>query len=278
VPGYGWVSFTTDYGEADGFAATCRGVIVRMAPSVRVIDVTHQVPPQDVRRGAGVLAQTVPWLPPAVHLAVVDPGVGTDRRGICLLAGGSVLVGPDNGLLVPAAMALGGPTAAYELTDPAYWLPTVSATFHGRDVFAPVSAHLCSGVQPAALGPEIAADSLVQLPQPAVSVGVGRLTAEVRSVDSFGNVQLAATATDLAGSGLALGGQVFVHGGPVSRPALLATTFGDVGQGELLVYPDAAGYVAIAVNGGSAATVLELSDQDSVLLLDRPGPAPAAPG
>lgn len=273
MPGYEWVSFTTDYGEADGFAAVCRGVIVRIAPAVRVIDVTHQVSPQDVRRGASVLAQTVPWLPPAVHLAVVDPGVGTDRRGICLLAGGSVLVGPDNGLLVPAAVALGGPTAAYELTDAAYWLSAVSATFHGRDVFAPVSAHVCAGVPPASLGPQIPLDSLVRLPEPAVTVEVGRLAAEVRSIDAFGNVQLAAGAGDLAGSGLVLGGRVFIHVGPVSRPALIATTFGDVGPGELVVYLDAAGYVAVAVNGGSAATVLDVRDQDQLLLLTGPGPS-----
>jgi S-adenosyl-L-methionine hydrolase (adenosine-forming) len=271
MAGYGWVSFTTDYGEADGFAATCRGVIARIAPTVRVIDVSHQVPPQDVRRGAGVLAQTVPWLPPAVHLAVVDPGVGTDRRGICLLAGESVLIGPDNGLLVPAAEALGGATAAYLLDDPAYWLPAVSPTFHGRDVFAPVTAHLCAGVQPAALGPEVALDSLVRLPEPAVTVAVGRVTAEVRAVDSFGNVQLAATAADLAASGLERGGRVFVHVGPASRPALVATTFGDVGPGEVVVYADSAGFVAVAVNGGSAAAALDARDQDSVLLLAHAG-------
>jgi S-adenosylmethionine hydrolase len=280
VPGYEWVSFTTDYGEADGFTAVCRGVIGRIAPSVRVIDVTHRVPGQDVRRGAGVLAQTVPWLPPAVHLAVVDPGVGTDRRGLCLLAGGSVLIGPDNGLLVPAAVALGGPTAAYELADPAYWLSPVSATFHGRDVFAPVSAHICAGVAPAVLGPAVALDSLVRLPEPTVTVRAGRLAAEVQSVDTFGNVQLAAAATDLARSGLAPGSRVFVQTGQVgqvSRPALVATTFGDVGPGELVVYPDAAGYVAIAVNGGSAAGLLGVRDQDSVLLLDRPDPARTDP-
>ena len=115
---YGWVSFTTDYGTADGFVAAVKGVIAGIAPDARVLDVTHQVPPQDVRRGAAVLAQTAPWLPPAVHLAVVDPGVGTDRRGVAVVAGRSVLVGPDNGLLLPAASALGGVRAAYELAAP----------------------------------------------------------------------------------------------------------------------------------------------------------------
>lgn len=206
-----------------------------------------------------------------MHLAVVDPGVGTDRRGICLVAGKSVLIGPDNGLLVPAAEALGGTSAAYVLDDPAYWLPAVSPTFHGRDVFAPVTAHLCTGVQPAALGPEVSPDSLVRLPEPAVMVGLGRITAEVRAVDSFGNVQLAATGADLAAAGLDPGGRLFVHVGPASRPALLATTFGDVGPGEIVVYVDAAGYAAVAVNGGSAAATLDARDQDSVLLLTHAG-------
>src|SRR5215475_6774739 len=193
VTTYDWISFTTDYGEADGFVAACRGVIARLAPGVRVIDVSHQVPPQDVRRGAGVLAQTVPWLPPAVHLAVIDPGVGTPRRGLCVLAGPSVLVGPDNGLLLPAADKLGGPGAAYELENAKYWQPTVSATFHGRDVFAPVAAHLCTGVEPSALGPALPVDSLVRPAIPLVAVGVARIEAEVQAVDGFGNAQLAAT-------------------------------------------------------------------------------------
>jgi S-adenosyl-L-methionine hydrolase (adenosine-forming) len=197
---YDWVSFTTDYGTADGFVAACKGVLGRLAPDVRVIDVTHQVPAQDVRRGAAVLAQTAPWLPPAVHLAVVDPGVGTQRRGIAVVTGHGILVGPDNGLLPPAADALGGSTAAYELADPAFHLPRVSTTFHGRDVFAPVAARLCLGLDPAALGPPV--DELVRLPVPAVHIGPGRLGAEVLTVDVFGNVQLAAGAADLAAADL----------------------------------------------------------------------------
>ena len=113
---YDWVSFTTDYGTDDGFVAACEGVIARVAPPVRVLHVSHTVPAQDVRRGAALLAQTAPYLPPAVHLAVVDPGVGTERRGAVLVAAEGVLVGPDNGLLVPAAEALGGVREAYELT------------------------------------------------------------------------------------------------------------------------------------------------------------------
>ena len=249
---YGWVSFTTDYGIADGFVAAVKGVIAGIAPDARVLDVTHQVPAQDVRRGAAVLAQTAPWLPPAVHLAVVDPGVGTDRRGVAVVAGRGVLVGPDNGLLLPAASALGGVRAAYELAEPAYRLPAVSATFHGRDVFAPAAAHLCLGLEPGRLGPPVA--DLVLLPAPTVHIGPGIVRAEVLSVDGFGNVQLAAT--DLGG----LAGPVRVQG----QPAAVGRTFADVPAGAIVVLTDSAGYVAVAVNRGDAATRLGLRPGDLV--------------
>src|ERR671939_426163 len=140
--GYGWISLTTDYGTFDGFVAACHGAIARIAPDVRVIDVTHHVPPADVSRGAAVLAQTVPSLPPSVHVAVVDPGVGTARRGVAIQAGDGVLVGPDNGLLPPAAQALGGIRRAVVLDRRDWMAATVSPTFHGRDVFAPVAARI----------------------------------------------------------------------------------------------------------------------------------------
>jgi S-adenosyl-L-methionine hydrolase (adenosine-forming) len=278
---YDWVSFTTDYGTADGFVAACKGVLGMHAPAVRVIDVTHQVPAQDVRRGAAVLAQTVPWLPPAVHLAVVDPGVGTDRRGVAVVTGRGILVGPDNGLLPPAADALGGVTAAYELADPAFHLPRVTTTFHGRDVFAPVTARLCLGLDPAALGPPVA--DLVRLPVPAVHIGPGSLRAEVLTVDGFGNVQLAAGAADLAAAGLAPAdlaagdlitadlapaGSGRVEGDAVGAPqrARVGRTFGDVPAGELVVIIDSEDLVGIAVNRGDAAARLGVEPGDEVIL------------
>jgi len=261
---YRWVSFTTDYGTADGFVAICKGVLATIAPDVAVLDVSHQVPPQDVRRGAAVLAQAVPWLPPAVHLAVVDPGVGTDRRGVAVVTPRGVLVGPDNGLLVPAADALGGVTAAYALTEPAFQLPEVSSTFHGRDVFAPVAGHLCRGVDPARLGPAVPPDRLHRLATPQVAVESGILRAEVLSVDTFGNVQLAATAADLAAAGLRAPATVQI--GPLSRPATVGRTFADAGPGGLVVLADSAGRVAIALNGGSAAAALVVRDGDLVIV------------
>ncbi|RZQ65272.1 SAM hydrolase/SAM-dependent halogenase family protein [Amycolatopsis suaedae] len=240
---YEWVSFTTDYGLGDGFVAACHGVIARIAPAVRVIDVSHQVPAQQVRHGAAVLAQTVAHLPPSVHLAVVDPGVGTTRRGIVVTARDGLLVGPDNGLLLPAAEQLGGVLAVHELDTSR----AASATFHGRDVFAPAAARLALGEAPA--GPRI--DDPVELPPPHVHEEPGLLEAEIRTVDGFGNVQLAARATELRGA-------VTVHCGPVSLRARTGRTFADVEPGEAVLLTDSAGYLAVAVNGGSAAEALNV--------------------
>jgi S-adenosylmethionine hydrolase len=251
-----WISFTTDYGTEDGFVAACLGVIARLAPAARVLHVTHAVPPQDVRRGATVLAQTVPYLPPAVHLAVVDPGVGTARRAIVLTAAESLLVGPDNGLLVPAAEALGGINAAHELTNPDYRLPTVSATFHGRDIFAPAAAHLATGVPPDRLGPPIDPATLTRLPTPKTVVEQGKLTTEVLTVDRFGNLQLAARELDTLGRTVRIG----------EHRATVGRTFADAAPGNLVVYLDSAGHVAIAVNGGSAAAMLHCGPGDQVRL------------
>jgi S-adenosyl-L-methionine hydrolase (adenosine-forming) len=263
---WNWISLTTDYGQAEGFVAACRGVIARLAPQVQVMDVTHLIPPQDVRRGAEVLAQTVTWLPPAVHVAVVDPGVGTSRRGVCVSAGPATLVGPDNGLLPPAADALGGIESVHALEDPRFWLPSVSSTFHGRDIFAPVAAHLALGVDPAELGPLIPADDLVRLPPPRITVGPGRIEADVLTIDSFGNVQLAATRADLAVAGFDPGSPVSLRVRQSARRALLGQTFGDVGFGELVVYVDSAERVAIAMNGGSASATFRVREGDRVVL------------
>lgn len=292
MPGYPWISLTTDYGLSDGFVAACHGVIARLAPTVRVIDITHAVPPADVLRGAAVLAQTVPQLPPAVHVAVVDPGVGTARRGIAVRAPGGLLVGPDNGLLPWAAEALGGAEAAVELTNPEWFPAGISATFHGRDVFAPAAARFALGVALSEAGPAIDPGGLVRLADPVVSAGPGRLDATVLTVDHFGNVQLAAAAELLTGLGPRLrvsgprspGGDagpppVDGTGGP-PRPttdaggaepppghgmaAVRGRTFGDAPPGGLVVFVDSAGRVAVAVNGGRAADALGVAPGDVV--------------
>jgi S-adenosyl-L-methionine hydrolase (adenosine-forming) len=253
VASFDWISLCTDYGYADGFVAACHGVIVRLAPHTRVLDVTHAIRPGDVRHGAVVLTDTLPWLPAAVHVAVVDPGVGTARRGVALVLGNTVLVGPDNGLLLPAAEALGGVRSAYELTEPAYRLPTVSATFHGRDVFAPAAAHLAIGVPPDALGPEVDPASLVALPAPVCQVNDDRIRAEVLTVDHFGNVALAAGAAELDAIGLRPGAAATLQWPAGAQRMLLGRTFADVAQGELMLLVDSAGHLAVACHGSSAA-------------------------
>lgn len=268
---YDWISFTTDYGDQDGFTAACRGVIARIAPEVRVLDVTHLVPPQDIRRGAAVLAQTVPYLPPAVHLAVVDPGVGTERRGIAVLAGGSVLVGPDNGLLLPAAAALGGALAAHELTDPAHRLPVVSRTFHGRDIFAPAAAHVAAGLPPDRLGAPVAVSDLTRLPNPVTRVATGMVDTEVLTVDRFGNVQLAASVADLARAGLAAGSPLWAHLAERTVPVVRGEVFDDVDFGELVLLVDSAGHAAMAIRNGSAAAHLRMGVGDRVQLETESG-------
>lgn len=259
---YDWASFTTDYGLADGFVAACHGVIGRTAHHVRIIDITHQVPPQDVRRGSVVLAQTVPFLPRAIHLAVVDPGVGTQRRGIIIQAPDGTLVGPDNGLLLSAAEALGGISRAFELTNPDYRLDSVSRTFHGRDIFAPAVAHLANGVPVSALGTEIDAGDLVRLPAPELRVERGRISAEVTTVDHFGNLTLAATASDVDRA--VLPRVVNVHTGQRRFTATMGTTFADVSPDELVVLVDSSEHLAIAVNSRSAAERLSVTAGDII--------------
>lgn len=246
------ISFTTDFGLSDGYVAACKGVIAGIAPDVRVLDVSHLIPAGNVRHGAAVLAQTLPYLPPAVHLAVIDPGVGTARRAIAVRAGESVLIGPDNGLLLDAAEALGG---VDEVREVVRWKASrVSATFHGRDVFAPAAARLAAGADFADVGPVV--ESLVRLPAPRVEISPGVVDSDVVTVDSFGNIQLAARGSALS----TMDSPVTVSGGAVSLTAAVATTFGDVAAGEAIVHVDSAGYVSVAVNGGSAAESLQHPD------------------
>jgi hypothetical protein len=259
MAGYEWISLTTDYGLSDGFVAACHGTIARLAPSVRVIDVTHLVAPGDVPRAAAVLAQAVPHLPPAVHVAVVDPGVGTARRGIVIETPGGVLVGPDNGLLPWAADALGGAGRAVELANPEWYAQDVSRTFHGRDVFAPVAARIAFGADAGDAGRPVDPETLVRLPEPVLVVGERWLEAEVLTIDRFGNVQLAAPGEllDRLGARLTVGGVRAARG----------VTFADAAPGGLVVYVDSAERIAVAVNGGRAAVVLAVIPGD-VLRVD----------
>ncbi|TQN27630.1 hypothetical protein FHX37_4354 [Haloactinospora alba] len=264
--GYSCLSFLTDYGRADGFVAICHGQMAKRAPTARVIDITHDIGPGDVRRGAAVLAETVPELPPAVHVAVVDPGVGTRRRSIAVAAGGHVLVGPDNGVLMWAADALGGAEACHELTEPGLWRHPVSATFHGRDIYAPVGASVAAGTPLSEVGPELA--DPVRLPAPRREVSGTAAGGEVRAVDRFGNCQLSVFASDL--SRTVPGGtpervEVRAHGNRWTVP--VADTFASVAHRQPLLLTDSAGYLALAQNGGDAAHGFGLRAGDPVDLV-----------
>ena len=257
------IGFLTDFG-LDGAVAICKGVMLSIARDAQIVDIAHSVGKYAIRDGAYLLWTAVHWLPVGVHVAVVDPGVGTDRRPIAIrTARGDVLIGPDNGLLQPAARRLGGITGARVLENPAWLLPRTSATFHGRDIFAPVAAHLALGAPFDDAGPAIDIDGLVDLRLPEPSVTAGALETSVVYVDSFGNLRLAGGAAELrealgsldVGVRLAL---TLLEGGPGggTTAAAWSRTFGDVGPGELLVYEDSSGNLAIAVSTGSAATRL----------------------
>jgi S-adenosyl-L-methionine hydrolase (adenosine-forming) len=271
MAGYDWITFTSDYGLEDHFVGVCHGVMARIAPGARVLDVTHAVAAQDVRQGALLLEQAVPFLPRAVHLAVVDPGVGTGRGMVAVEAGGQVLVGPDNGLLLWAAAALGGVDRAVALENPAYRLEPVSRTFHGRDVFAPAAAHLAAGVDVGELGPVVDPGGLVRLEREAARVDAGKAVAGVMAVDHFGNLALGLRRADLERAGMAVGDQVEVRAGGRAHRALVGETFASVAAGELVLHEDSFGSLAVAVNQGRAADRLGAGAGDRVELLRAPG-------
>jgi S-adenosyl-L-methionine hydrolase (adenosine-forming) len=247
------VTFLTDFGLRDDFVGTCHGVIARIAPDVRVIDVTHGIEPQAVLQGAIVLRNTVPYLPAGVHLAVIDPGVGGTRRAVAVQArGGRTFVGPDNGLLMLAADAA-GVEAAHELADPRFRLASVSHTFHARDIFAPAAAHLASGVDISELGPAVDVADLVRIDVPEPVVGRTQISTTVLVVDRFGNVATNAKREHVTALGVAAGDRVEIRLTLDRYYAVLAETFADAGRGELLLYEDSYGLMTLAISSGDAA-------------------------
>jgi S-adenosylmethionine hydrolase len=256
------IVFMTDYGLADGFVGVCHGVIARIAPDARVIDLAHQIARQDVLQGAVTLGRAATFMPEdSVFLAVVDPGVGSARRPVAVeAASGAVLVGPDNGVLSMAWEALGGANRAALIASDAVMLHPVSKTFHGRDVFAPAAAHLAVGMVLKDIGPAIGPESLHALDFPGPMVAPGVLGARVVAVDGFGNVQLNVTPADLEAAGLR---------GPLAvglRAVPRAATFADVPHGEVAAIVDSEGFLALVVNHGSAAQALGLAVGDPIVL------------
>jgi S-adenosyl-L-methionine hydrolase (adenosine-forming) len=255
-----FITFLSDYGTRDDFVGVCHGVMARIAPDARVIDITHGLPRHDVRTGALVMRRVLPFVPAGVHLAVVDPEVGASRRAVAIRCVDEerLLVGPDNGLLSLAAQRFGGISEAVGLERSDYRLEPVSATFHGRDIFSPVAAHLAAGVEMSAVGDPIDPRDVAKLDMPLARMDGDTLVAHALVVDRFGNTALDIEHEELAMTGLRLGHHVIVETETEEYRAVFATTFADVAEGELFLYEDAYRTFALAINRGSAAALLGL--------------------
>lgn len=264
------VTFLSDYGLEDEFVGVCRSVMLKIAPHLRIIDLHHNIRRQDIRHGAVILQQAISFLPDAVHLAVVDPTVGSARRALAIEAtNGQLFVGPDNGLLIPVVSECGGAARAFELTNRGYLLEPISQTFQGRDVFAPAVAHIATGVDPSELGDEIDSSELVPLEIPQAWAHDDHLHAEVLQPDRFGNLQLNFGREHLKEVGLEGGErlEIRLEGHRLTVP--LANTFADVGGGEFVLVEDSYRHLSLAVNKGDAAARLQAKAGSTVIV----GPA-----
>ena len=264
------ITFLTDFGPSA--PAVCRAVMFRFCPDANIIDISHQVPRYSIREGAGTLVFALPYMPIGIHVAVVDPGVGTARLAVGLrTARGDILIGPDNGLLTAAGDALGGIVEARSLENRELMLDTISSSFHGRDIFAPMAGHLASGESFESVGPPIPVEGLVRLPAVRPTIGDGVLESVIVHVLIFGNVTIAGVPADLeAAIGPLTPGRPVIlefpaHDGAaaVEERTVWARTFGDVPTGASLLYSDSEGHLALADNQGDTARRLGLS-------LDRP--------
>lgn len=277
------VSLLTDYGSEDGFVGALHSVLRRALPQVPIVDLTDAIARQDIRAGSLALVRAAPYLAPGVVVAVVDPGVGTSRRGVAVEPAGGpgvIFVGPDNGLLPPALDALGGVGGCVELEDRGYWLAAPGPTFAGRDIFAPAAAQLAGGAALVDLGKPVPPEGLVRLPPPRVARAEdGSCETEVTWVDRFGNVQLAAAPSDLWGTSAAADpGQAGspsrsvaaeVKGTHGRYEARRARVFADLAPRQLGLLVDSYGHLALVLNGASAADVLGTKEGDVVVLRAR---------
>lgn len=274
---YDTVTFLSDYGRVDEFVGVVHSVIRSLAPEVTVIDLTHDVPPYDVRAAGLTLARSAQYLCPGIVLAIVDPGVGTDRRGVAVEVGDgtSVLIGPDNGVLAPAVALCGGASRAVALTNPDYQLPAPGPTFAGRDVFAPAAAHLCNGVPLTELGEEIDPVSLLPGVLPITYEDGGALVGEVLWIDRYGNAQLNVDPAEIE----SFGDRVRLRFDGEQRTARRVHTFGELSAGEIGLVVDSYGLVSIVVDRHSAAQELGLRPSSEVRLEPIPDDdGPEAPG
>ena len=262
------ITFLSDYGYADEFAGVCRAVIAGIAPGAPLIDITHGLPRHAVRQGAVLLANALPFAPAGVHLAIVDPGVGSERRPVAVKATDEerLLVGPDNGVLSLAVERFGGAAEAVDLSTSQYRLQPVTSTFHGRDLFAPVAARLALGAALDEAGEPIEVSTLTRVELPEPRIYPDRVVAHVIYVDGFGNVALNLGHEQLGSTFLRLGEQVVVAAGRSTVTVPFGRTFSDVGPGQGIVYEDSSRSLALAVNRESAAELLGLGPDDEVVL------------
>jgi len=274
-----FVSMLTDWGARDPSAAICHGVVLSIVPEALIVDITHEIEKYNIRHGALLLWCALPFLPIGAHMAVVDPGVGTERRPIAIeVARGDILVGPDNGLLLPGADRLGGIMRVHLIDNIQYRLPVLTSTFHGRDLFAPAAAHLALGVPLEAIGPEIDPGDLVSIEWPPVVVRPDELETTVIYRDTFGNLKLAGLTADLLDAlpGIEHGGRIEVRVTgrdlPLTMPWM--PTFGDVASGEYVFFEDSYGRLCIAQNQGNAGQSLAIAEGTTITVRRAPRALP----
>ncbi len=263
-----FISFTSDFGFEDGWVGVCKGVILNIAPGAQIIDISHGIPNFNIKKASFVLSSSLPFMPLGVHLAVVDPGVGTERRSIVLeVARGDYLVGPDNGLLIPVAEGLGGVARAIEISNDEYILKPTCPTFHARDIFAPVAGHLANGVNLEDIGVEISSNSLSQAPwKETVASREGKIECEIVDIDKFGTIHLNISGKKLVELGLSYGAIIEISWREESAVIPFCRTFGDVLTCSSLVLIDSTNYLSLAINGGNAASFFGLKEGDKVAI------------
>lgn len=261
------ISFISDFGHQDEFVGVVHGVLAKLAPRSRVIDVGHGFPRGNVKAAALALTRAIQYLPEGVCLAVVDPGVGTDRRAIAAETTWGSFVGPDNGLLSPAVAMVGGAGKIVSIENPEAIIPSPGETFHGRDVFAPAAALLASGeADISELGPEVSGDEIVPLLLPLTETEGSVISGQAWWVDTFGNVQTNVAPEDMDAIGVGPGETVTVRVGSTLHSIPWVRSYGDVDEGEALVHVDSVGLLAIAVRGARADERLNLAEGVSVSL------------
>jgi S-adenosylmethionine hydrolase len=264
------ISFLSDFGHRDEFVGVVHGVLAKLAPGSRVIDIGHGFPRGHVKTAALALTRAIQYLPEGVCLAVVDPGVGTDRKALAAETSWGTFIGPDNGLLSPAVAMVGGATKIVSIENSEAMIPSPGQTFHGRDVFAPAAALIASGEAAInELGPKVPGDEIVPLLLPLTETSGSMITGEAWWVDAFGNVQTNIGPEDVAGLGINPGDTVTVKVGSTMHALPWVSSYGDVAEGESLIHVDSVGLLAVAVRGGRADEELNLAEGVAVSLAAR---------